>query len=518
MSWGDVKDIKFQNEIFTDPLCLRWDIEGTKKKEQKSAGTSAKEIRNILIYGRNGSGKTSISRAIAHMGMMDGTSVCRLYGGSGEQIPLNDALKENVFVFNEDYIDKNIRIEGEGLHSIVIFGEQVELDNQIQELERQVAEEQNKEREINANKAELEKSYNQSIEKIFQRLKQDGGWAARASDIKGNKINERVSEKTIKVIMSCRNTLCVEDVKVSYERGIRQLNGAKDGVEIPENPIDIESAPQFDEERIIRLISRNVKRPVLEEREKHIIGLLQSTESQKLRIIKDAFQNKNTEYCPFCFRPISNAEKRELVEKIEKLLSNELEQYVRELENIRLNEVDLDASRYSTVDKELVAKIQNKILRINQKIRNYKQLLEEKKKDIFQNVDCSNIGLNSDCSELVQMLNQLNEECAAYQKEIRDIKKLKDNLLELNNRMGKEEIKDLYYAYKEAEENYKKEKENLISSTGKISKIKEEIAKLEAKKINIAVAVNEINDKLYRVFLSRSRLQVEVRGGKTIIY
>ena len=98
MSWGDVKDIKFQNEIFTDPLCLRWDIEGTKKKEQKSAGTSAKEIRNILIYGRNGSGKTSISRAIAHMGMMDGTSVCRLYGGSGEQIPLNDALKENVFV------------------------------------------------------------------------------------------------------------------------------------------------------------------------------------------------------------------------------------------------------------------------------------------------------------------------------------------------------------------------------------------------------------------------------------
>ena len=511
MSWGDVKDIKLQNEIFTDSLCLRWHAEDNRKKEHKSSGAAAKEIRNVLIYGRNGSGKTSIARAIANMSTTDGIPVCRLYGGNGEQIPLNDALQENVFIFNEDYIDKNIRIDKEGLSSIVIFGEQVELDNRIKELEKQIVEEQNKEKEINANKAELEKSCGQSLEKIFQRLKENEGWAARAGNIKGNKIHDRVNEKTINDIMACQNMLSIEDIKAHYEQGIKQLNNIKKGVRIPERPVNIRSVTQINEENIIRLVNRSVKRPVLEEREKHIIELLQSTGSQELRTIKDAFQNEKTEYCPFCFRPISSAEKQELVEAIEKILTNELKQYIRELRNAKLGEIDLNISPYESVNEDLVIKIRGKILDINQKIQKYNRLLEEKENDIFQNVECNNMGLSGDYDELIQRVNQLNEEWAIYQQESENIKKLKEHLLELNNMLGKEEIKDLYAAYIKEKKKCDESDQTLAEIGEKLSKKEALIAELRAKKINVDVAVKEINDKLYCVFLSKNRLQVKIK-------
>ena len=60
-----------------------------------------------ILYGRNGSGKTSISRAIAKF--RDG------YETEDSHIefiePLIEEDKKHIFVFDEKYIEKNIRVE-----------------------------------------------------------------------------------------------------------------------------------------------------------------------------------------------------------------------------------------------------------------------------------------------------------------------------------------------------------------------------------------------------------------------
>lgn len=510
MPWGDVKKIKIQNEIFTDPLCLQWYTENNKKKEPKSVGTSVKEIRNILIYGKNGSGKTSISRSISQINQMDRASDGTLYGKDGKQIRWDDPLKRNVFVFNEDYIDKNIRISEKGLQPIVVFGKQIELDDQIQELSKEIEIEIDNQDQIEKKKSELEKRKKEAHEAILQRLKQEGGWVDRANAIKRGNIH--VTDNGISRIMSCKRDVSIEDINVQYKKSMKQLNNAKENVEIPKGPINIESIPRIDEENIVQLINRTVKRPVLEEQEKHIIDLLRLTESQQLYAIKGTFQNEHTEYCPFCFRPISSAEKRELVEEIEKLLTNELEQYIQKLKKAKLNKLDLDVLPYGVINEDLVIKIRGKIFEINQKIQKYNQLLEEKEKDIFQNVDCSNMDLRGDFNELIQRLNQLNGEWAAYQTEINDTENLRAKLLELNNMMGKEEIKDLYGNYINEKKKYDDVNQKLTEIIEKIKKIGENIEVLKAKKKSFDVALNELNNKLYRVFLSRNRLQVEVKG------
>lgn len=53
-------------------------------------------------------------------------------------IKMSPGLKaEKFFVFDETYISQNIRVQKSGLGTIVLFGKQVELEKQLEELEKQ---------------------------------------------------------------------------------------------------------------------------------------------------------------------------------------------------------------------------------------------------------------------------------------------------------------------------------------------------------------------------------------------
>ena len=47
------------------------------------------------------------------------------------EAPIADEHKSSVFVFDEDFLRNNVRVENDGLNAIVMLGEQVELDEKI---------------------------------------------------------------------------------------------------------------------------------------------------------------------------------------------------------------------------------------------------------------------------------------------------------------------------------------------------------------------------------------------------
>lgn len=61
-----------------------------------------------------------------------------MYDQNQEKIELSDKEKQNIFVFNEDFVDRNIKTKQSGLNTIVILGEQVKIDNQIEEVKQQI--------------------------------------------------------------------------------------------------------------------------------------------------------------------------------------------------------------------------------------------------------------------------------------------------------------------------------------------------------------------------------------------
>lgn len=90
-----------------------------------------------LLYGRNGSGKSTIARAFRKIAGEKEESITNavLCYENGNEIQLSDEEKKNIYVFDQKFIDENIRIEDDGLDTIVMLGSQVELDKKIKKLE-----------------------------------------------------------------------------------------------------------------------------------------------------------------------------------------------------------------------------------------------------------------------------------------------------------------------------------------------------------------------------------------------
>lgn len=119
------KKISIQGGYFEDPVTL----EVFKGADPLS-----------IVYGRNGSGKTTIARCVKQLAESDEERTAReekVANGDetdytvSSDAAISDEHKKDVFVFDEDFLRDNVRVEKDGLNTILMLGEQVELDEQI---------------------------------------------------------------------------------------------------------------------------------------------------------------------------------------------------------------------------------------------------------------------------------------------------------------------------------------------------------------------------------------------------
>ena len=98
------------------------------------------DVSLSIVYGRNGSGKSTIARCLKQLSESEEERIEREENVTrGEETnytvnsetPIADEHKSSIFVFDEDFLRNNVRVENDGLNAIVMLGEQVELDEKI---------------------------------------------------------------------------------------------------------------------------------------------------------------------------------------------------------------------------------------------------------------------------------------------------------------------------------------------------------------------------------------------------
>lgn len=97
--------------------------------------------RVALIYGSNGSGKSTIAQGFREYAESVVPKTVELNPTAGAAIiKMSSGMKsEKIFVFDEKYISRNIKVQESGLGTIVLLGEQVELEKRLEELKAQIA-------------------------------------------------------------------------------------------------------------------------------------------------------------------------------------------------------------------------------------------------------------------------------------------------------------------------------------------------------------------------------------------
>ncbi len=432
---------------------------------------------------------------------------------------LLDRPAENIFVFNENYTDRNVKIDDDGLGAIVLLGGQVDLQAEIETYEQLEAEENSILGKRRESYEEYSKSNNPASpsyhwERIKSALKQPGGWAEVDSQIKNLRRNSSVTDDVISEICTLTTTSSLSELEAKFEQTKQLLSKISDPSiafpdEIKQVPI-----PKNIDQTICVLLAKQIEQPILTEREKVILSVVRNGRQADIEAARVDFSNPQTTICPYCYQPTNEKYKQELINSINRVLNKDVDMHKEELLSVSFSNITFNSAQYDSLNSELANKITISVNQCNDKIAQYQSLIEMKRKNIYTPKIVEHLGLEM---SIVQT-NQLLAELETRRKEFNDIarrsKAIQNELLNINKLISHLKTVSVYKDYLNQVKAEKKAKDAWSTQNEKVSKISAHLKELRQKKTNIGLAIGSINNALDYVFFTHGRLSIELRNDK----
>lgn len=348
-----------------------------------------------VVYGRNGSGKTTIAHCVGELVKPDEEKSTEYIVSS--DVAISENKKQAVFIFDEDFVSKQVKVSREGINTIVMLGEQVELDEQIA---KKKAELEKAEKERNDLKALQEQYEDASVSfsplyyfnKIRDGLREEGGWADIDRDLKGNTLKSRVTGDVVYGLLG------LEEPKASYEVLRKQLMADMKLYLESENAEVINwKAEAIGRSGNLYVIKKMLKRPLdspkLSEREQRLMNMVAMSSHYAWH-----FSQQNTKqmlddgwtFCPLCLREIKEQDKVDITETLTHILNKEADEYedklTRQLDDFALVEVEMPDFPGNLNERELnAAKLA--LEQYNKVLAAVRARIEQRKRNIYERME-----------------------------------------------------------------------------------------------------------------------------------
>lgn len=477
--------------------------------------------RISLLYGKNGSGKSTIAKA-----------VCKAKGDLVEE----DIVQANLFdednkdfsdiqsihIFNEEYINSRVKLREDGLNTIVLLGELGDLEDKILDLKLRIEAESKRNADLKVVADEYKskdnkKSPNYCRLQINLGLSGDGHWAEREKIINDGKRNASVTEKVIDSIINLEPKEMLVDLKKRYKDNLELLKQIRktEAVQI-RNTTKLNIS--FDETKLQTLLSQKVERPTLTEREQYLLQLIDDGKLDQINNMKRIFSKEKTKTCPFCLQNITEQGKQNLINSIEKILSKEIEIHEKNLSQCIIQEVNVDFSGMDVLNSENYIKCKDAVEEINKEIFKIREIILKKINHPYTPI----IDFENDLLDKIEHYDMvranLQKEIEKYNDAVKKIGTLKTSLTSDNASIAHYEITRDIDLWRQALEDQKKADEELRKSDKEIKYLNDELNILNSRKKNIKIAVHLINKSLRYVFFSKDRLEIKIKNDKYMLY
>ena len=475
--------------------------------------------RISLIYGKNGSGKSTIAEgmaSIAASGVFSDLSVSFI-DENKQDVSIENGT--NVFVFNEKYVDENVKIDDDGLETIVLFGSQVGLQAKIDAQEAKVKSISDK---VERMKIEYDKYQIHSNPlcpyfhkaRIVTILKRDGGWADKDSKIKGNKIKSQVTDAVIEEIGNFVVKETQDELQKKFDDAHDLLAKISNNSILYPNAIGRIALEDDWESSIISILAREVEKPILSEREELILEAIQNGEQKRIESAQNVFSQDETAICPYCYQPISVYYKHDLVKSIKKVLNKDVDNHKAEISAIIFPVLSVDLATVEPLDSKLVKAAIQQLDICKSLLSQYQALLLQKENNIFTPIVIEANGLSKEVEILNGILCALETKRVEFNNATKRKNFIVKQLMSTNKAIAHIEIAQLYSDYSRQEKDRLLVFQNLDKEQKILEEAKDKLKELQQQKANIRLAIESINNSLDYVFLSQGRLSIELRNDK----
>lgn len=485
-------------------------------------GNKKKNVKGCLLYGRNGAGKSTLAKAIkkAKGEIQYSINQAEFLDINNSPIVLNEEENARIFVFDEKYIDKNIKFREEGLDTIIMVGHQVKLEDEIKDTKNKLEIVKN---DLVQKKEILSKIENPEclesplyyIKKMRSALQGNSSWAGRDKTIKGNRQNTKVSDDTYKQFVELRTKETRDQLVIEFNNTLKKLQIAQNGADIISEQVQILNI-DYDESEITKLLEIRIEKPLLSEREKYLLGLVQAGKTGQLTSMVDTFSNKDIHNCPYCAQPVSEEYKENLVQSIQKILSKEVEKHQTALKSFKREEIIFDFAPYVKLKINCEACV-NLLSEINSSILYNNSILQSKIDNPYDCCEQKIKSINALLKQLNSALELLEHERIEYNKNVTATQPIINKLNEINGHIAYYDIKNDYNEFLACIKQKSKEHEELRKIQADFDEVTQRLNEVEAKQKNVKIALSIINHNLSYIFFSSDRFRIEYKNNNYVL-
>lgn len=489
-------------------------------------GNKVKRNKGALLYGRNGTGKSTIAKAFRKLAGETSISEVKaeFYDAARQPVILTETEQKCIFVFDENYVDKNVRLQTDHLETIVMLGEAADLTDQIanakdecdaayEDLEKQksVYDEYCDEKNIKSPK------YYHHL--IIDALRGDDNWAGRDKKINGptQRQNSQVREDTYKQFVKLTPAKAKSELLSDYNIKLGELEAARTGASTIDKKVPFISKQfeKYDDGTMRRLLAEKIEKPELSEREKKLFELLQKGQGESLYERLAVFQSDKLIECPYCFQPITPEYRINLTKSIEKVLSKAVEDHRKDLQKFVLEPIIIELNLYERLNG--YNKCVDLVEKINAAIQESNDNLKMKKDNPYEPIIIELTDIKRLVNQLTIALDNLEKSRLEYNTQIKQTAPIIAELKRINSEIAYYEIKDFVKQFEKQKREYLAADKLYDECKQNYNSKKRIVEELEAKRKNVRLALDSINACLKYIFFTDDRLEINYKDGAYVL-
>lgn len=472
-----------------------------------------KNNRVALLYGKNGSGKSTIAQGFReYRDLSEPRTVILEPRKNGFCISIPPSEKPNkIFIFDEEYISSRVKIKESGLDAIVLFGDQVILEEQINETQGLI---DSKIIEITQCENDFNRFTTNSdvncpdywIAKIREKLREAGGWAETGSRIKRQRQNLSVTDLEIERIGNITPTKSCIECKDEFAQCYSQFSVADMATASLPTTVKMVTVVGDIGHNTKVLLERVVNKPQLTDREAQLLQLFGIAGATNARTF---ISNDRNGICDKCFQPIGEEYKNMVLGEIDCILNRDVEQFKGELEKMLLSEVQI-ATYESYRDLPSYASVIEYLEKYNKAVVLHNTLVQAKIDNPFEIVEYDEtICIMTACDAANQALAALEVDRINFNRIVNERPAVINELLELNDFIAHYAIESMYTSLQKQLMAKQAAEERLKQSREQLSYFKSKMDQLDSQRKNYMIASEEINNSLEYIFFCKNRLSLE---------
>lgn len=480
------------------------------------APTANKHFRAALLYGKNGSGKSTVAQGFREYKNSVATPTVLLSPRkSGATIPTAAGTPEKFFVFDEEYVTSRVRIEGAGLDAIVLFGEQIDLDAQITQTQTAIVAKQT---EVDQQVAECTRftegadviSPDHWFSLITNELGKTDGWARTDSRIKGNVARSAVPPAIDRIGQLVPDKNRVEIQALFDERFLTFATAATASAKI--NAMVATITIVGDRGRQAKeLLARVIARPQWTEREQQIFDLLGGHGLDNSRIF---LANTDHTVCDKCLQPISEQYRTEVLEELEHILNHETEEFKGELRRLLIPEI-ANTAYEAYHNLRSYCEVRDSLDDYIRAVSAHNAAVQKKINNPFELVVYDEaIGVMAAYSALNQALTALEADRVLHNRSIDERDTVKLELVALNDALAHYAIKDMFDSLQRQRAAKTAADARLHELRTELDELNAHMIQLNAQRQNFELAAKDINRSLEYIFYCKERLELKLEADQ----